>query len=113
MNLKRYSTKNVCSGRAFADPLSKINENRMVIDNDVRNIYNLTKIKMSNFETLLTKNITKLDGLSPLKIMTRGYLISQKDGKIVKSVKNIAKNDMIDLRYIDGTAKAIINDIKR
>ena len=85
----------------------------MVIDNEVRNIYNLTKIKMSNFETLLTKNITKLDGLSPLKIMTRGYLISQKDGKIVKSVKNIAKNDMIDLRYIDGTAKAIINDIKR
>ena len=104
--------KNVCKSKALADPLGKINENRMVIDNEVKNLCNLIKIKMSNFETLLTKNITRIDGLSPLKIMARGYLISQKDGKIVKSVKGISKNDVIDLRYSDGMAKATVNEIK-
>ena len=67
---------------------------------------------MSNFETLLTKNITKIDGLSPLKIMARGYLISEKDGRIVKSAKSINQNDDIQLQYFDGVAKATINDVK-
>ena len=112
VELKKMQFEKCMQSKALADPLGKINENRMVIDNEVKNLCNLIKIKMSNFETLLTKNITRIDGLSPLKIMARGYLISQKDGKIVKSVKGISKNDVIDLRYSDGMAKATVNEIK-
>lgn len=112
IELKKLQFEKCMQSKGFKDPLNRVNEKRMLIDNDVKNLCNLIKIKMSNFETLLTKNITKIDGLSPLKIMARGYLISEKDGKIVKSVKSLNQNDDIQLQYFDGVAKATINDVK-
>ena len=112
IELKKLQFEKCMQSKGFKDPLNRVNEKRMLIDNDVKNLCNLIKIKMSNFETLLTKNITKIDGLSPLKIMARGYLISEKDGKIVKSVKSLNQNDDIQLQYFDGVANATINDVK-
>lgn len=112
IELKKLQFEKCMQSKGFKDPLNRVNEKRMLIDNDVKNLCNLIKIKMSNFETLLTKNITKIDGLSPLKIMARGYLISEKDGRIVKSVKSLNQNDDIQLQYFDGVAKATINDVK-
>ena len=112
IELKKLQFEKCMQSKGFKDPLNRVNEKRMLIDNDVKNLCNLIKIKMSNFETLLTKNITKIDGLSPLKIMARGYLISEKDGRIVKSAKSINQNDDIQLQYFDGVAKATINDVK-
>ena len=112
IEFKKLQFEKCMQSKGFKDPLNRVNEKRMLIDNDVKNLCNLIKIKMSNFETLLTKNITKIDGLSPLKIMARGYLISEKDGRIVKSAKSINQNDDIQLQYFDGVAKATINDVK-
>ena len=112
IELKKLQFEKCMQSKGFKDPLNRVNEKRMLIDNDVKNLCNLIKIKMSNFETLLTKNITKIDGLSPLKIMSRGYLISEKDGKIVKSAKSLNQNDDIQLQYFDGVANATINDVK-
>ena len=112
IEFKKLQFEKCMQSKGFKDPLNRVNEKRMLIDNDVKNLCNLIKIKMSNFETLLTKNITKIDGLSPLKIMSRGYLISEKDGRIVKSVKSLNQNDDIQLQYFDGVANATINDVK-
>ena len=52
--------------------------------------------------------VTKLDSLSPLKTLTRGYCIAQKDGKIIKTIEDVKKDDEINLKFIDGQTKAII-----
>ena len=112
IELKKMQYEKCIESKGFKEPLNKINESRMIIDNHVKILGNLIKIKMINFETKLTNQMTKIDGLSPLKIMSRGYLISEKDGKIVKSVKELEKNFVIKLNYSDGIANATINDIK-
>jgi exodeoxyribonuclease VII large subunit len=43
-----------------------------------------------------------LDSLSPLKTISRGYIISQQKGKIIKSVCQIDENENIRLTYSDG-----------
>ena len=58
----------------------------------------------------MIKLITKLDSLSPLKTLTRGYSIIEKDGKVVKSVNDLKMNDEISIRLLDGIAKAKIFD---
>ena len=112
IELKKMQYEKCIESKGFKEPLNKINESRMIIDNHVKILGNLIKIKMINFETKLTNQMTKIDGLSPLKIMSRGYLISEKDGKIVKSIKELEKNSVIKLNYSDGIANATINDIK-
>ena len=52
--------------------------------------------------------ITKLDTLSPLKTLTRGYSIVTKENKMVKSTNNLKKGDKIKLRFIDGEKQAEI-----
>lgn len=52
--------------------------------------------------------ITRLDALSPLKTLSRGYSITSKEGNIVKSVKGLNKGDKITLRFSDGEKNAEI-----
>ena len=68
-----------------------------------------TKIKTSLSEY---KNIiSKLDALSPLKVLARGYAIVQSNDKIIKSVKEAEKDSQINIRLSDGNMKCIINEI--
>ena len=50
--------------------------------------------------------VTMLDGISPLKTLARGYGILEKDSCVIKSVKDLRKDDIIDLRLTDGNAQA-------
>ena len=58
----------------------------------------------------MVKLITKLDNLSPLKTLTRGYSIIEKNNKVIKSVKDLKLNDTIKIRLLDGNTNAKICD---
>ena len=56
---------------------------------------------------------SKLDAMSPLKVLTRGYAMTQtEDGSLLKSVKAIAPGDMIKVSLQDGIVSAQVSDIK-
>ena len=59
----------------------------------------------------MEKNITKIDSLSPLKTLSRGYSIAEKDGKILKSVTQVNKEDRIELKVTDGIVKTKVEEI--
>ncbi|WP_270179223.1 exodeoxyribonuclease VII large subunit [Alkalihalobacillus sp. CinArs1] len=48
----------------------------------------------------------KLDALSPLKIMKRGYSLAYKEDKLVKSVKQVEPGDVIKVQMTDGKIDA-------
>ena len=51
--------------------------------------------------------VAKLDAMSPLKVMTRGYAITQReDQKIIRSVNDVKPGDRIIVRVIDGEITA-------
>jgi exodeoxyribonuclease VII large subunit len=54
----------------------------------------------------------KIDVLSPLAVLSRGYSITEKDGKVVFGVKQISAGDQVSLRFSDGVADATINSKK-
>ena len=60
----------------------------------------------SNLSTL----IGKLDGLSPLKVLNRGYAFASIDNKVVKSIKDVNVNDVISLSFNDGKVISKIID---
>ena len=71
------------------------------MQNSITNIYNKKKAEM-------VKHIAKLDALSPLKTLSRGYAIATKNGKVIKSVNEVKHDDEVDIKLIDGIAKAKI-----
>ena len=55
----------------------------------------------------------KLDAMSPLKVLTRGYAMAQKgDGEVVRSVAQVRKGDRIDISFSDGKLSSTVMDIK-
>ena len=96
------------ASQVFKDPYKKINEYSLELDKCVRNIEISIKNKHSKAKSDFIEIVTKLDALSPLKTLARGYSITEKNGIIIKSKKDLNKDDEIQLRFTDGEKQAKI-----
>lgn len=56
----------------------------------------------------LVKNTSKLDSLSPLKVLNRGYAFATINNKVIKKVDDVGCNDLITLSFSDGTVNATV-----
>lgn len=61
-------------------------------------------------EHQLSERIAKLDSLSPLKVLSRGYSLVYKEGKLLSSSETLEKGDRIKLTFGSGGAEAEITD---
>jgi len=61
----------------------------------------------------LLSNISKLDALNPLKVLTRGYSVVYSDDKIITSVENLSSGDKIKIQFSDGIANAEISETEK
>ncbi len=84
------------SKTAFYDNAIKtFDDYRDKLVNSLKNIINKKSAALS-------VNAGKLDTLSPLSVLSRGYAIATKDETVIKSVKNINVNDSLKLTLADG-----------
>ena len=55
----------------------------------------------------------KLDAMSPLKVLTRGYAMAQTEGgEVVRSVAQVRTGDQIHVSFSDGSLQATVTDVK-
>ena len=55
----------------------------------------------------------KLDAMSPLKVLVRGYSLSTaQDGTVIRSITQTKAGQEIGVRLADGTLTALITDVK-
>ncbi|MBR3511665.1 MAG: exodeoxyribonuclease VII large subunit [Clostridia bacterium] len=106
IELMRMQYEKCMNSYVYKDPLKNLNERYITIDNCVKelstsimNILNEAKRESSNL-------ITKLDTLSPLKTLIRGYTITEYEGKVISSSKDLKKDMEVDIRFNDGSKKA-------
>ena len=93
------------ASKVFKEPTAKIKDLYIELDKNIKNLEVSITNKVKDLKTKSIKTIAKLDTLSPLKTLTRGYAIASFEGKNIKSIKNVKKDDIIDLRFIDGNIK--------
>ena len=79
-----------------------------MINEKINNIINL---KIENNKNSLINLIDKLELVNPLNILKRGFSLTTKDDKIIKSVKNVNKSDILDIRLNDGVIKAKVEEV--
>lgn len=78
-------------------------------------LFNYQSILKQKIDNLLVSDqkhhlllFSRLDDLSPLKVMQRGYTLIKKDNHIVKKANDLKSGDMIDIIFSDDSKKAII-----
>lgn len=127
--------RSVISSFTLKSPLDFINQSRLRTDNAIQKISNtLSETVIKNryraetsiqkittlSENLLSQkskelevNIAKLDAFSPLKVMTRGYSVTQNKNGVVKSIENTKKGDEITVILKDGKLDCTVENIRK
>ena len=104
--LMRLRYEKTMNSRVYREPLQRINDYYIKIDRYMKSIENSTVKKLKDSKLEAAKIITRLDTLSPLKTLTRGYCLTESDGNVITKAKDLKEGMEIDLRFQDGKAKA-------
>ena len=80
----------------------------MSIDMKIKVMENKIEDKIKNSKLEYVNITSKLDALSPLKTLIRGYSIVSLNGKVISNVKELKQNDEVDIRMQNGNIKAKI-----
>jgi exodeoxyribonuclease VII large subunit len=109
---QRRRLENIEKSILFRKPTERINQYRQTVDELQRTMI----AELTHRVTLQRKNVQalmgKLDALSPLAILDRGYSICSKlpEGTIVRSVTDISVGDALKVLFTDGEA---ISEVKQ
>ena len=110
LELMKMRYEKCMTRRVFKEPLQKINEKAVSLDMLVKSIQNSINTKLNKSKADAVKLFAKLDALSPLKTLTRGYSITIKDGKVISKIDDVNINDNIEIKMLDGELKATITE---
>ncbi len=64
---------------------------------------------LEKHQKLLESCVSRLNAVSPLNILKRGYSIVQHDNEIVRTVKQVQKEDRLEIRVVDGKIYCNVN----
>lgn len=93
------------------NPTDKIDDYRQRLDNYVKQAEKSYELSMAGRRRTMAEMLAKLDALSPLGVMARGYAIaSAAGGKVIKSVKEMPTGTEFSLRLADGECECTVKE---
>lgn len=105
LKLSRLEAKN---------PLERFDILRQRVDDCVKASENYMERAFLTGSKSLAGLASKLDALSPLKVMARGFSIaSDENGNIIKSIGELSADDKFTLSLSDGKAECLVEEVKR
>ena len=110
MNIERSSLSSFEKRLALRDPVTNINEQRKDLVYLTEKLSILTNSILDDNKSKISALAGKLDALSPLSVISRGYALVEKDDKPVTKVKDLKKDDVISIKLSDGQVKARIGE---
>lgn len=113
LNISEAKLEKIKATAEFRDPVGfMIKSRKNELENKTIQLKNIFEKDIFEKEKAFSNVAVKIDSLSPLKTMARGYLSATKDGRTVNSKKSVAKGDIINLRFIDGKAECEVKEVE-
>lgn len=105
---ERERIKGLSSARSLTRPYERVDSLRQLLDGRLRELVLLGRSKLEKHRSVLGNLAGRLDALSPLTVLSRGYAIAQKeDGTVIKSIRGLKPGDRITVRVAEGRFGAI------
>ena len=86
----------------YRSPIMLIDQKLQLVDSYLTSALLSIQRKLDKENSRFFATAARLDALSPLKVMSRGYSIVTKDEKVVISSKKLKKGDRITVGFADG-----------
>ena len=103
LTMSRTQLQKINSNHVFRQPYDKVNQYRLKLDNELKHLFKNNEILLMDKKSQFAMLAGKLDVLSPLKSLERGYSVARKpDGGIVSSTEQVNAGDNIEICLKNG-----------
>lgn len=99
--------------RVLTSKESLLDEYKMKIGLISENLDRLTEMRLNDRRARLALGAAKLEAISPLATLSRGYAIAKGDKGAIRSVDDVKAGEIIELALADGEVSAEIKEIKK
>lgn len=109
LNICETQLQKIKTRPVFSQPYDRLNQYRLKLDNDVKHLFRDNQMLIKDKKAQFALLAGKLDALSPLKIMERGYsVVRNSDGTIVSRLEQVKPGDMLEVSLKDGKANCSV-----
>ena len=105
LELSKLRYEKSMNSRIFKEPTRNINDNYLKVDSYIKRLEHKAKLIYKEKEANYSKLVSRLDALSPLKTLSRGYCLAESNGNIVKKSADLNSGDELALRFQDGSKR--------
>lgn len=111
ISTQRAKLEAIEKSSALKDPVVKLNDSRKNLAYLNERLCDVVQAQLTGKRLEFSALVGKLDALSPLGVISRGYALVSKDEALLTSVSNVAIGDSIRVKLSDGEALATVTDI--
>lgn len=113
LRLERQRLNSLKNSRSLQSPVNYINDKRLLLDYTHRRLSSLADSLVRDKRERFVALTAKLDAMSPLKVLGRGYSMAKKeDGSIVRSCTDTVAGDVLEIVVTDGTIKTEVRAVQ-
>lgn len=88
---------------ALRSPETYLLQRRKTVSHLQERLLSLQQHQLDKYRQIFLANTAKLDAMSPLKVLTRGYaMVRNQDREVVRSVKQVSPGDYVYIMVNDG-----------
>ena len=109
---ERQAVSSLAAARSLRSPINYLNDQRLRLDYTHRRLGAASTALLNQNREQFVRLTAKLDAMSPLKVLGRGYSVTLKEnGQLVKSVKAVKCGDSLTVRMSDGKLTAQVQEV--
>ncbi len=109
----RERVARLSESQALRRPKDGLYRKMQDVDYLIRRLGQAILVRMNNKKTGLALQISRLDSLSPLATMGRGYTICRDgQGAVVKRISQVRTGQQVELVMMDGKADCVVENVK-
>ncbi|MEP3351472.1 MAG: exodeoxyribonuclease VII large subunit [Marinomonas sp.] len=99
---QHIQTNNLAHRLERNSPARRISQERQALNNIDTRLAHALRNNLTNKQTSFARIIDKLNLVSPLNTLSRGYAIASKDEQVIRSINDVEKGDVLTVRVQDG-----------
>ena len=104
---ERLRVLNLANARSFTRPYDGVNRERQLLDTLEMRLAGSTSLMIERARSQLGAQAGKLQSMSPLEVLKRGYAVAAKaNGTVIRTVREIEEDETLRITLADGCVEA-------
>jgi exodeoxyribonuclease VII large subunit len=95
------------------DPAPKLAARRAEVRRLEAAMVTVVRRALDRRRAAFAQGVARLDSLSPLRVLERGYALATHDGRVVTDAGSVKQGDRLEVRFARGRVKATVDDVDK